>query len=860
MAWRETRGGRAPLRGACSPASRSAWPRSSRSARFAANLERTLAREAKALLGGDVELRSARALPTRGATPPSTGSRAEGARSLRVRELVGDGARAGARRAALLVELKAVERALSALRPASRPRRRRRWPRCSRATAARSCEATLLERLGVAVGDPARARRGALHVRGVRRDASPIARRAWSRLGPRVLVAARAARADTGSCTSAAACATAAARPARRPRWRRAQPRSDAGADDRRSRRCASRRSTRRSPGCAGSSRSSRPTSASSAWRACSSAASAWRPRVSTFLRRQLADDRDPEVSRGGARAMLVATYVIQTQAARAGRRPASAPPLGVAVQPLLVRALAGLAAVRARGRGTPAPRWRAASPWGCSSRCSARCGRCCAVRAVPPSLVLRRDVDDRASARGAAWRSRRCPIARRVWPRSRSGRRARSGRGGIFARCRAGRARSSSRRARRAAWCGSRGGCRARGGLAWRQGLAGLQRPGGHAVQASSSRWASASCCSSPSRCSRRAWADRSTTSSAARRRRSSSSTSSRTSASRSRGSSATRAGSRRVLTPVVRARLAAIDGTPVTRELVDRRRRAAPEESWYLTREYVLTWAAAPPAQRDHARALVDRRRGRGARRASRVEDEAAQTPRRRCRRHGSTFDVQGVPIEAEVMSLREVDWQSLTTNFFVIALAGRARRRAGDYVATARVPADARDRDCRIAVVAAFPNVTAIPVRDVLERVDGVLGADRVRRARSWRSSASAAGLVVMVGALAATRYQRLYESVILKTLGATRGPVARAFAVEYACLGAAAGVGGTRAGRGAGLDRSPIRARYPVDPRARDPDPRRGPHDARRARDRLARDGPPARPEAAVGAPPGMSAAW
>src|SRR4029453_12958451 len=51
------------------------------------------------------------------------------------------------------------------------------------------------------------------------------------------------------------------------------------------------------------------------------------------------------------------------------------------------------------------------------------------------------------------------------------------------------------------------------------------------------------------------------------------------------------------------------------------------------------------------------------------------------------------------------------------------------------------------------------------------------------------------VVMAGALAATRYQRVYESVILKTLGATRWAIARAFAVEYACLGAAAGLGGT-----------------------------------------------------------------
>ena len=53
----------------------------------------------------------------------------------------------------------------------------------------------------------------------------------------------------------------------------------------------------------------------------------------------------------------------------------------------------------------------------------------------------------------------------------------------------------------------------------------------------------------------------------------------------------------------------------------------------------------------------------------------------------------------------------------------------------------------------------------------------------------------GLVVMAGTLAASRYQRLHESVILRTLGATRAAVARAFAVEYAWLGLGAGIGGT-----------------------------------------------------------------
>jgi putative ABC transport system permease protein len=110
----------------------------------------------------------------------------------------------------------------------------------------------------------------------------------------------------------------------------------------------------------------------------------------------------------------------------------------------------------------------------------------------------------------------------------------------------------------------------------------------------------------------------------------------------------------------------------------------------------------------------------------------------------------------------------------------------------VATARVPADA-ETTLQNAVVAAFPNVTAIPVRDVMERVAVVLG-DIAVAVRLVALFTLGTGLVVMAGALAATRSQRLYESVVLRTLGATRGVVARAFAVEYGLLGATAGLGG------------------------------------------------------------------
>ena len=309
--------------------------------------------------------------------------------------------------------------------------------------------------------------------------------------------------------------------------------------------------------------------------------------------------------------------------------------------------------------------------------------------------------------------------------------------------------------------------------------------------------------------------------------------------------------------LTPVVRARLAAIDGTPVTRELVERRRREAAEKTWYFTREYVLTWAAAPPA----ANAIT---RGRWWT-AAEAGGAAARSPWRTRRRASFgvgvggtlTFDVQGVPIEAEVMSLRKVDWQSLTTNFFVIFSPGALDGAPVTYVATARVPAGGRDRPCRTASWPRFPNVTAIPVRDVLERVAGLLGqiAFAVRVIALFSIGA---GLVVMVGALAATRYQRLYESVILRTLGATRG-------VGRAGVRGRVRVPG-RGGRASAEPRSPRPARLgraatssSRHPGRSRPDAAmlgRRPHDGGVGGGRLPGDVPPARPEAADRSPPGV----
>ena len=239
--------------------------------------------------------------------------------------------------------------------------------------------------------------------------------------------------------------------------------------------------------------------------------------------------------------------------------------------------------------------------------------------------------------------------------------------------------------------------------------------------------------------------------------------------------------------LIPVVRSRLAAVNGAPLGAAEKTRR-----EDAWYLTREYVLTWAAELPRHNT----IVAGRWWTPAEAAREplisVEDEIA-------RQLGVglgdtlTFDVQGVPVSARVTSLRHVDWRSLASNFFVIFSPGGLEGAPTTFIATVRARPEAENA-LQSAVVAAFPNVTAIPVREALERVSAVL--DQIALAvRLVAAFSVGAGLVVMAGALAITRKQRLYQSVILKALGATRGFVARVFAVEYALLGAAAGVAGS-----------------------------------------------------------------
>jgi putative ABC transport system permease protein len=254
--------------------------------------------------------------------------------------------------------------------------------------------------------------------------------------------------------------------------------------------------------------------------------------------------------------------------------------------------------------------------------------------------------------------------------------------------------------------------------------------------------------------------------------------------------------------LTPLVRSRLHALNGQPITAGEESENERGGHEERrkvWYLTREYVLTFLDHLPKDNTLVKGAWWPQDSSPGKPLVSVEEEAAKNLGLDV---GATvtLDIQGAKITAEVSSIRNVAWGNFSTNFYMILSPGSLEGAPFTYVATVNVPPQ-KEVPLQQAVVAAFPNVTAINIGDVLESFTRVL--DRLSLAiRGVALFCVIAAGLVMGAALAVTRYRRLYESVILKALGATRGFVAKAFAIEYLLLGTVAGMIGITLSSGLG----------------------------------------------------------
>jgi putative ABC transport system permease protein len=147
---------------------------------------------------------------------------------------------------------------------------------------------------------------------------------------------------------------------------------------------------------------------------------------------------------------------------------------------------------------------------------------------------------------------------------------------------------------------------------------------------------------------------------------------------------------------------------------------------------------------------------------------------------------WDVQGVPLRSRVAALRDVEWARFEPNFFVVFPEGPLDTAPQTFVTLARVDDAATRVRLQRELAEAFPNVSAIDVTQVQQAVEGIV--DRVSRAIRFISLFSlATGALVLLGALATSRYQRVREAVLLKTLGATRRQLLQVASIEYLGLG-------------------------------------------------------------------------
>lgn len=233
---------------------------------------------------------------------------------------------------------------------------------------------------------------------------------------------------------------------------------------------------------------------------------------------------------------------------------------------------------------------------------------------------------------------------------------------------------------------------------------------------------------------------------------------------------------------TPMLRGRIAAVNGVPSEKV------KAQAGVRWALRGDRGITWSATPP---EGSRVIAGKWWPKEYRGPPLVS-VASVVARGLGVGVGDTLtlNILGRPLTAKIASLREIRWGTLRMNFVIVLSPGVIESAPQTHLATVRAT-DGLDRRIERAVTNRFPNVTAIRVKDVLETVNNFLQRLSIA-VRMTASVTIAAGILVLAGAIAAGHRRRVYESVVLKVLGATRRRVLSAFVIEFAILGVATAI--------------------------------------------------------------------
>lgn len=244
--------------------------------------------------------------------------------------------------------------------------------------------------------------------------------------------------------------------------------------------------------------------------------------------------------------------------------------------------------------------------------------------------------------------------------------------------------------------------------------------------------------------------------------------------------------------LYPMVRARLASINGTPVSKIEPDTQRG-----KHLLDREANLSWASElPPGNRIVSGQWWDANAAAG--RASLEQDFA----RALGIKPGDklSFNLAGEPVTVTVDSLRKVEWDSFQPNFFIELTPATLNDYPASYITSFYLP-PARG-DVMLDLIHQFPNITPIDVGAILARIRNLMDQAALAVELVFAFTL-AAGLIVLLAAVQSSREVRRQEAAVLKALGAKRATIISATSIEFALLGGLAGLlaGGVAALAGA-----------------------------------------------------------
>jgi putative ABC transport system permease protein len=230
----------------------------------------------------------------------------------------------------------------------------------------------------------------------------------------------------------------------------------------------------------------------------------------------------------------------------------------------------------------------------------------------------------------------------------------------------------------------------------------------------------------------------------------------------------------------PMMRGRITRLNGIPVEQATV------APEAQWALRSDRGLTYATSLPAG---SRLVAGNWWPPNYDGPPLVSFDASLAQGMGLKVGDSlSVNLLGREITAKIANLRSIDWERLGINFAMVFAPGTLESAPQSFLAAVYLP-QAEEEGLARAITERYPNVSAIHVREALAAVDRII-AMIGETVRLTALVTLAAGILVLGSAVAAGHHRRVYDTVVLKVLGATRGVITRAFLIEYGALGALA----------------------------------------------------------------------